>query len=95
MEQLKIDTWGTFICYLCIINTIGFFLMGIDKWKARNKQWRVAEKTFFAVSLLGGSLGTWIGMYVFRHKTKHWYFVVGMPLIFAIQIVFCLLTFKL
>ena len=95
MEQLKIDTWGTIVCYLCIINTIGFFLMGIDKWKARNKQWRVAEKTFFAVSLLGGSLGTWIGMYVFRHKAKHWYFVVGMPLIFAIQIVFCLLTFKL
>lgn len=67
--------------------------MGIDKWKARHKRWRVAEKTFFAVSLLGGTLGTWAGIYVFRHKTKHWYFVVGMPLIFVLQ-VFFLLTFK-
>ena len=93
MEQLKIDTWGTIVCYLCIINTIGFFLMGIDKWKARNKQWRVAEKTFFAVSLLGGSLGTWIGMYVFRHKTKHQRFVILMPLICIVHVFLAVYVF--
>lgn len=93
MELLKTDLQKICICYLLILNATGFFLMGIDKWKARHKRWRIAEKTLFAVSLLGGSLGTWAGIYVFRHKTKHWYFVVGMPLIFVLQ-VFFLLTFK-
>ena len=44
------------------------------------------EKTLFLVSILGGSIGTWAGMYLFRHKTKHWYFVVGMPLILVLQL---------
>lgn len=47
--------------------------------------WRIPEKVLFGVSLLGGSAGTWAGMYLFRHKTKHWYFVVGMPLILVCQ----------
>ena len=89
MELLKTDLQKICICYLLILNATGFFLMGIDKWKARHKRWRIAEKTFFAVSLLGAFLGMW----TFRHKTKHWYFVVGMPLIFVLQ-VFFLLTFK-
>lgn len=62
--------------------------MGIDKSRARRRAWRIPEKTLFAVSLLGGSIGTWAGMYLFRHKTKHWYFVVGMPLILILQIAF-------
>ena len=60
--------------------------MGADKSKAKRGAWRIPEKTFFIVSLLGGSLGTWAGMYVFRHKTKHWYFVIFIPLILAAQI---------
>lgn len=60
--------------------------MGIDKSKAERHAWRISEKTLFLVSLLGGSTGTWAGMYIFRHKTKHWYFVVGMPAILIIQI---------
>jgi uncharacterized membrane protein YsdA (DUF1294 family) len=74
------------ITYLLIANLVGFSLMGIDKSKAKRHAWRIPEKTLFLASLLGGSVGTWAGMYVFRHKTKHWYFVVGMPLILAVQI---------
>jgi uncharacterized membrane protein YsdA (DUF1294 family) len=72
--------------YLVIMNVVGFSLMGIDKSKAKRHAWRIPEHTLFLASLLGGSLGTWAGMYAFRHKTKHWYFVVGMPLILVLQI---------
>ena len=73
------------ICYLCVINIIGFVMMGLDKWKAKHKKWRIAEKTLFLVGIIGGSPGCWLGMYAFRHKTKHGKFVVGMPVIFIIQ----------
>ncbi len=72
--------------YLAVLNLSGIAVMGIDKSRARKRQWRIPEKNLFLVSILGGSLGTWAGMYLFRHKTKHWYFVVGMPLILLIQL---------
>jgi uncharacterized membrane protein YsdA (DUF1294 family) len=72
--------------YLLIMNVVGVAVMGIDKSKAVHHAWRIPEKMLFLVSLLGGSVGTWAGMYIFRHKTKHWYFVVGMPAILVIQI---------
>ncbi len=72
--------------YLVIMNIIGLVVMGLDKSKAKRHVWRIPEKTLFFVSLLGGSIGTWAGMYLFRHKTKHWYFVIGMPLICVLQI---------
>lgn len=75
------------IYYIIVINILGFFLMGEDKRRARKHLWRISEKTLFLCSLLGGSIGTWAGMYAFRHKTRHWYFVMGMPLILAVQIV--------
>ena len=75
------------ISYLIIMNLIGFALMGIDKQKARKKAWRIPEATLFLFALCGGSIGSIIGMYAFRHKTKHWYFVVGMPLILVLQLV--------
>ncbi len=75
-----------FVIYLIIINIVGISVMGIDKAKAIRHVWRIPEKVLFGVSLLGGSVGTWAGMYLFRHKTRHWYFVVGMPLILAMQI---------
>ena len=65
---------------------LGFCIMGIDKNRAKKNQWRVPEKTLFLFSLIGGSVGTWAGMYAFRHKTKHWYFVIGMPAILILQI---------
>lgn len=81
------------ILYLVVVNLIGFSLMGLDKWKAKHKKWRIAERTFFDIAIVGGSLGAWAGMYAFCHKTRHWYFVVGMPLILAIQAAVWLLTF--
>ena len=49
-------------------------------------RWRISERMLFLVSILGGSIGTWAGMYVFHHKTRHWYFVIGIPLILILQI---------
>lgn len=81
--------------YLAAVNLAGFFLMGLDKWKAKHKKWRIPEKTLFGTAIFGGSLGAWAGMYVFRHKTRHWYFAAGMPLILAAQVAaLWLLTFQ-
>ena len=74
------------VIYISIINLFGFLIMGIDKYKAKHHAWRIPEKFFFLVGLFGGTLGIWIGMYMFRHKTKHWYFVVGIPVLFFIQV---------
>lgn len=74
-----------FLLYILIMNIAGLAVMGTDKSRAMRHAWRIPETTIFLVSLLGGSLGTWAGMYLFRHKTKHWYFVVGMPVIFIIH----------
>lgn len=79
--------WQIILIYVLVINVVGFFMMGIDKLRAKKQVWRVPEKTLFIIAVLGGSIGTNIGMYTFRHKTKHWYFVVGMPLILVVQIV--------
>ncbi len=75
------------VIYLIIANCVGFVAMGIDKSKAKRGAWRIPEKTLFLLSIIGGSVGTWLGMYAFHHKTKHWYFVVGMPLILVVQII--------
>lgn len=74
-----------FYLYVIIINIIGFALMGIDKSRARRKAWRIPEARLFLTALLGGSIGSIAGMYVFRHKTRHWYFVFGMPAILFLQ----------
>ena len=74
-----------FVIYLAVMNVIGVAVMWSDKKRARLHRWRIPEKVLFGVSLLGGSAGTGAGMYLFRHKTKHWYFVVGMPLILVCQ----------
>lgn len=68
-----------------IMNILTFCLMGIDKHRARTRQWRIPERVLFGAALLGGSAGAWAGMYLFHHKTRHWYFVVGMPLILTVQ----------
>ena len=68
-----------------IMNILAFCLMGVDKHRARTRQWRIPERVLFGAALLGGSVGAWAGMYLFHHKTRHWYFVVGMPLILVVQ----------
>ena len=72
--------------YVLILNLIGLLIMFEDKRRARKHLYRIPEKTLFMVSFIGGSIGTWMGMYLFHHKTRHWYFVVGMPLILMIQV---------
>lgn len=79
------DGMKLFAIYLAVMNVIGVAVMWSDKKRARLHRWRIPEKVLFGVSLLGGSAGTWAGMYLFRHKTKHWYFVGGMPLILVCQ----------
>ncbi|MCH5275459.1 MAG: DUF1294 domain-containing protein [Lachnospiraceae bacterium] len=75
------------IIYFICINFIGFGLMGIDKRKAIKGAFRIPEATLFIVALIGGSLGSILGMYTFRHKTRHMLFVYGMPGILILQIV--------
>ena len=72
--------------YFIIMNLIGFALMGIDKYRAKKRSFRIPEATLFIVAIIGGSIGSIIGMYAFRHKTRHWYFLFGMPMILLIQI---------
>ena len=82
------------LIYLGVINTIGFLSMGIDKFKAKQGMWRTKEKTLFVIAMIGGSVGSIIGMYTFRHKTKHNSFVFGFPIILIAQIVIvCYLVF--
>mgnify|MGYP000000026568 CR=1 FL=1 len=73
--------------YLVVINIAAFAMMGIDKKRAKKHKWRIPETRLFASALMGGGLGALTGMYFFRHKTKHWYFVVGMPLIMILNFV--------
>lgn len=77
---------GIIAGYLASLNLIGFALMGIDKRRAVKKLWRIPESTLFIIALIGGSIGSIIGMRVFHHKTRHWYFVYGMPAILLLQI---------
>lgn len=79
--------------YLLILNMIGFVMMGIDKRKAIKGAFRIPEATLFIVALIGGSVGSICGMYAFRHKTRKWRFVYGMPLIFIVQIALLFLLF--
>ena len=73
--------------YLTVVNFTGFAMMGIDKQKARRDQWRIPERNFFITAFLGGSLGCYLGMQVFHHKTMHKAFTIGMPAILIIQII--------
>lgn len=72
--------------YVIVINFIAFLLMGIDKRRAIKHAFRIPEATLFLFAVMGGSIGAILGMYTFRHKTKHWYFVYGMPAILTLQI---------
>ncbi len=77
--------------YLFIVNALGFFIMLLDKYFAKNGQWRISETTLFGLAAIGGSFGCICGMYTVRHKTKHIGFVIGMPAILVIQIVIIVL----
>lgn len=72
--------------YLALINLTAFILYGADKKKAKRGQWRIPEKTLLGVAVIGGSAGAILGMFLFRHKTKHWYFRYGLPAILIVQL---------
>ena len=81
--------------YLLLINAAGFLLMLADKLKAKKNRWRIRESTLFTVAALGGSVGSLLGMYAFRHKTQHLKFTLGIPLILAAQCIAVVLVMAL
>ena len=74
------------LAYLALINLLTFVLYGVDKRRAKKGAWRISEKTLLLLPLLGGSIGGILGMQVFRHKTKHWYFQFEVPAVLILQL---------
>ena len=72
--------------YLFAINIVSFFLYGIDKYKAKKNKWRISEATLLLMAVIGGSIGAWVGMRLWHHKTMHKKFKYGIPLIIIMQI---------
>lgn len=83
----EIFTTQNIIIYFIVMNLIGFFIMWLDKRKAKKGAWRIPEKTLFIITALGGGIGTTAGMYVFRHKTQKIQFVIGLPFITILEII--------
>ena len=79
------------VIYFLLVNLLGIIAMYSDKQRAKKRAFRIPEATLFAIAFIGGSIGCIVGMYVFRHKTRHWRFVYGMPLILILQILGILL----
>ena len=70
-----------------LMSLAAFAAFGLDKYRAKTGKWRIPERTLFLLALLGGGIGAFLGMRVFRHKTRHWQFVFGIPVIMVIQAV--------
>ncbi len=92
--NLNMDYLKYFIIYYLVINVIGFISMGWDKFKAKHNMWRTPENTLLLIPLLLGSIGSFIGMKVFRHKTLHPQFKYGIPAFFVINLVCIYFIFK-
>ena len=74
------------LIYLAVINVVTFFMYGIDKWKAKKSKWRIRETALLGLAVLGGSIGAWLGMKVWHHKTQHKKFKYGVPAIIIVQL---------
>lgn len=74
------------ILYLVVVNVVSFIMYGVDKRKAKRNRWRTSEARLLAIAVAGGSLGAWMGMYAFRHKTQHLKFKYGIPVIIGLQL---------
>ncbi len=95
MKIEEIFTIQNIMIYLIIINLITFFVMWLDKRKAKKGRWRIPENTLLLFVLLGGGIGGIIGMYVFHHKTQKAKFVIGFPVILICEILIVIATFVL
>ena len=95
MEYLVEHIWVFLGICLLILNVFGFIQFGVDKKRAQKGKWRISEASLFATALLGGSIGCIGGIKVFRHKTKHKSFIIGMPLILLLQIIAVVLVLQL
>ena len=73
--------------YFVCVNVLTFFVYGIDKWQARQGKWRISEATLLLFAVIGGSIGAWLGMRVWRHKTMHKKFKYGIPAILMVHII--------
>ena len=80
------------LAYFITVNVLGLVLFGIDKWKAKNDKWRISEATLLSLTVIGGSIGTWVGMKVWHHKTMHKKFKYGIPLVMVLQLALLLFT---
>ena len=74
------------LIYFAAINVVTFFMYGVDKWKAKKSKWRIREAALLGQAVLGGSIGAWLGMKIWHHKTQHKKFKYGVPAIIIIQL---------
>lgn len=87
------DMFYVILIYLQLVNLTAFAAFGVDKWKARRNRWRIPEAALMTLAVIGGSIGALAGMYLFRHKTRHHKFTIGVPAILILQVGFCLCLF--
>lgn len=86
--------WKLLLVWMLTASLVAFVLMGVDKRRARGERWRIRERTLFLPVLLGGGLGGTLGMALFHHKTRHWYFRFGFPLLLLLQLAALLWLFR-
>lgn len=88
------DMVECFLIYLLVINVVTFFFYGDDKARARRGVWRISEATLLFLALIGGSVGAFLGIQFFHHKTKHKKFTIGVPVIFVLQMIAAFMVYK-
>ena len=81
------DFWQILAIIFGVLSVITFFMYGVDKFKAQRGKWRISEKALLVSSFIGGAVGGFLAMQLFRHKTKHWYFRYGLPALLTVQLV--------
>ena len=88
------NTTTLILLYIVLINILTFFIYGIDNLKAKKSKWRVSENTLIGMAIIGGSIGAWLGMKIWHHKTLHKKFKYGVPLILVAQTALCCYLLK-
>ncbi len=84
---MKSDLQSYFLIYILVINALSFLTVGVDKLKAKRRKWRIPESRFFIFGLLGGASGVYLGMQLFRHKTQHRKFTIGIPVLIILNVI--------